>query len=699
MIESPPAAARRQLGGELPLYLGLAAVVLFFAVSGFVAYWNTRTLNRNTELVTRTHEVLTALDDVVALATEAESSQRGYVISGDVRYLGPHSAAAGSVGERFQRLERLTADNPAQQERVAALRLAVGQKLQEMDRIIAVRKGQGFEPAKEAVLADRGKAAMEAIRARAAEVEQAERALRVRRVEEMEGAYRVAVASGVLTGLVGTALALSVALLVRRSVVARRRQDWLQRGLLRLAAAVAGDKPTDRLGDSVLKCLAEYLGAHAGAFFVRDGDGFRRVATYGAPAGSVPERFDPSDGLLGQAVKDAHPFVLNDLPEGYLAVGSALGRARPRRLVVLPAVLEQDVKAVVELGFLDAPPGDPAEFLERASEPVAKAVRSAEYRARLTALLEQTQRQAEQLQAQGEELRVTNEELEEQGRALRESQTRLELQQSELEAANSQLEEQTGLAEAQRDEANRTKAALQLKARELEQASRYKTDFLANMSHELRTPLNSSLILARLLADNREGNLTPEQVRYAETIQSAGNDLLALINDILDLSKIEAGRMELELSTFHLPTAISNAMTLIRERAQRHGIALGLEVDRRLGEFNADERKVKQILVNLLSNAVKFTPDGGRVDVSAKLDTTKVEIAVKDTGIGIAPEDQQKVFAEFVQVGRDYTRKAEGTGLGLALTKRFVELHGGEIHLDSAPGKGSTFTVTLPVRQ
>jgi signal transduction histidine kinase len=194
------------------------------------------------------------------------------------------------------------------------------------------------------------------------------------------------------------------------------------------------------------------------------------------------------------------------------------------------------------------------------------------------------------------------------------------------------------------------------------------------------------------------GEVNEKQADYLKDIHESGRHLLSLINDILDLSKIEAGRMELELSTFHLPTAITNAMTLIRERAQRHSIALGLEVDQRLGEFSADERKVKQILLNLLSNAVKFTPDGGRVDVSAKLDTTKVEIAVKDTGIGIATEDQEKVFAEFVQVGRDYTRKAEGTGLGLALTKRFIELHGGEIHLASQPGKGSTFTVTLPIR-
>ncbi|HYR35200.1 MAG TPA: ATP-binding protein, partial [Burkholderiales bacterium] len=170
------------------------------------------------------------------------------------------------------------------------------------------------------------------------------------------------------------------------------------------------------------------------------------------------------------------------------------------------------------------------------------------------------------------------------------------------------------------------------------------------------------------------------------------------INDILDLSKIEAGRMELELSTFHLPTAISNAMTLVRERAQRHGIQLGSELDPALGELNADERKVKQILLNLLSNAVKFTPDGGRVHVSAARVDSRVEVSVRDTGIGIAPEDQAIVFEEFKQVGRDALRKAEGTGLGLTLTKKLVELHGGEIRLESAPGKGSTFSFTLPVR-
>jgi signal transduction histidine kinase len=218
------------------------------------------------------------------------------------------------------------------------------------------------------------------------------------------------------------------------------------------------------------------------------------------------------------------------------------------------------------------------------------------------------------------------------------------------------------------------------------------------MSHELRTPLNAIIGFSEVLSERMFGEINEKQAEYLKDIHESGRHLLSLINDILDLSKIEAGRMELEVSSFDLPGALSNAITLIRERAQRHSIALGLEVDGSLGEYQGDERKFKQIMLNLLSNAVKFTPDGGKVDVSAKRANGAIEVAVRDTGIGIAAEDQAVVFEEFRQVGRNRMRTAEGTGLGLALTRRFVELHGGAIRLDSTPGQGSTFSFTLPLR-
>ncbi|HXX84932.1 MAG TPA: ATP-binding protein, partial [Casimicrobiaceae bacterium] len=234
---------------------------------------------------------------------------------------------------------------------------------------------------------------------------------------------------------------------------------------------------------------------------------------------------------------------------------------------------------------------------------------------------------------------------------------------------------------------------------QLAAASQHKSEFLASMSHELRTPLNAIIGFSEVLIEKLFGELNDKQADYLKDIHSSGIHLLTLINDILDLSKVEAGRMELEPSTFEVSAAVTNAMTLIRERAQRHGIALGQQVDAKLGQIVADERKFKQILVNLLSNAVKFTPDGGRIDVLARREDSQAVIAVHDTGIGIAPEDQAAVFEEFRQVGRDYTKKQEGTGLGLALTKKFVELHGGKIWLESEPGKGSTFTFTIPLHR
>ncbi|HEY5636075.1 MAG TPA: ATP-binding protein [Burkholderiales bacterium] len=236
------------------------------------------------------------------------------------------------------------------------------------------------------------------------------------------------------------------------------------------------------------------------------------------------------------------------------------------------------------------------------------------------------------------------------------------------------------------------------KSHQLEVANQHKSEFLANMSHELRTPLNAIIGFSEALDERYFGELTDKQAEYVKDIHASGRHLLSLINDILDLSKIEAGRMDLDLAEFDLPAAIDNALTLVRERAQRHGLALSRELDPALGTVRADERKLKQILLNLLSNAVKFTPEGGSVSVHAKPINGMIEVAVTDTGVGIAPEDQAAVFEEFKQVGNDYTRKGEGTGLGLSLTKRFVELHGGELRLESTPGKGSTFTFTLPVR-
>jgi signal transduction histidine kinase len=235
------------------------------------------------------------------------------------------------------------------------------------------------------------------------------------------------------------------------------------------------------------------------------------------------------------------------------------------------------------------------------------------------------------------------------------------------------------------------------KSRQIEAANRHKSEFLANMSHELRTPLNAVIGFSEVLQEKLFGELNEKQDEYVDDILTSGRHLLSLINEILDLSKVEAGRMELEVATFDLPLAIDNARTFVRERATRHGITLDVDVDERLGDYVGDERKIKQILLNLLSNAVKFTPEGGRIGINARQANGAIEISVSDTGIGIAPADQPKIFEEFRQVGGDYAHKSEGTGLGLTLAKKFVELHGGKIWVESEAGKGSKFTFSLPL--
>jgi len=239
---------------------------------------------------------------------------------------------------------------------------------------------------------------------------------------------------------------------------------------------------------------------------------------------------------------------------------------------------------------------------------------------------------------------------------------------------------------------------IEVKSRQLEVASQHKSEFLANMSHELRTPLNAIIGFSEVLTDRMFGELNEKQEEYLKDIYASGTHLLSLINDILDLSKIEAGRMELELTEFDLPTAIENALMLVRERAGRRSIAVHTNIDQRLGQIHADERKIRQVVLNMLSNAIKFTPEGGRIEVGAALGDGFVEVSVSDTGIGIAPEDQDKVFEEFRQVGTA-AKKVEGTGLGLTLCRKFVELHGGRIWVKSQLAAGSTFTFTIPVQR
>jgi CheY-like chemotaxis protein len=367
--------------------------------------------------------------------------------------------------------------------------------------------------------------------------------------------------------------------------------------------------------------------------------------------------------------------------------------------LISPAAVDGTVHAVIELGFLRTVRPEDLELLERLSESLGVAVRASKDRTRLEELLEETQRQGEELQTQQEELRVTNEELEVQARSLKESQAQLEAQQAELEQTNAQLEEQAQLLEHQRDELARSQKELVTRAEDLERANQYKSEFLANMSHELRTPLNSSLILAKILADNRGGNLTAEQVKFAQTISSAGNDLLAIINDILDLSKIEAGKVELAPELVIVGRVVDGLVRTFQPVAQNKGLGFNATVAPQAPErIETDPQRLGQILKNLISNALKFTEAGG---VSLRVSpgpSGTLRFEVQDTGIGISEHQQEIIFDAFRQADGSTHRRYGGTGLGLTISRDLARLLGGEITVRSAPGEGSTFTLTLPLK-
>ena len=688
----------RQTRSDLGLSLSLSVIAIFFVISGLVSYDRIRTLDGDSQQVRNTHEVMLSLNELLSTVKDAETGQRGYLLTGDETYLEPYNAAVTHIDENVTKVRTLIIEEPEQQVRLQRLRELVAGKLSELNSTIVARRDKGFAASLAIVQGNTGKSYMDQIRSQVANMEAVEAQRREQRLNEAKTAYDIAVWSVIAAAAIGVILSLVITLILVRVAAARRHQEWLQAGQVGISGIMMGEQRLDQLGRNVLSYLADYAHAQSAAFYTRDGNLFKRAATYGVPADSeVPAQFALHEGLLGQAAASGGPIVLRDAPESHLTVGAALGAWRPRHVLIVPTKSDGVVDAVLELGFVHSLGDEVRELVSGLAESINTAVRSANFRSSLQSLLEETQRQSEELQSQSEELRVNNEELEEQSRALKESHGRLEQQQAELETTNTQLEEQAQILEGQRDELGKTKAEIERKAAELEQASRYKSDFLANMSHELRTPLNSSLILAKLLSDNPEGNLSEEQVKFARTILSSGNDLLVLINDILDLSKIEAGQMDIRPESVPLSRLLSDMARTFEPMAKQKGLMLSATLDPALkAAMETDRQRLEQVLKNLMSNAIKFTETGSVTLNVTRAPGDRIAFAVTDTGIGISKENQRAVFDAFRQADGTISRRYGGTGLGLSISRELSRLLGGEITLTSAPGKGSTFTLTVP---
>ncbi len=500
---------------------------------------------------------------------------------------------------------------------------------------------------------------------------------------------------------------------------ATETQIWLIAGQARLAEQMRGEQDLPTLAHSVIRQLCQYLNVPVGALY---GEEAEKLVLWGSYAyihrKHLSNTFRLGEGLVGQAALEKQPIFL-DVPDDYVVVRSGLGETPPRHIMALPFLYMNQVVGVIELATLSAFTPEQLQFLETVGESIAIAFHTAQTRGQVNVLLSQTQVQAEELQIQGEELRAANEELEAQTESLRLSESRLREQQAALEAANAELEEkaiaqqeQQALLDRQNQELRAAQTALEQKAEELARASRYKSEFLANMSHELRTPLNSLLILARLLANNEEGNLTSEQVESVNVIYNSGSDLLDLINEILDLSKVEAGKMELHLAPLSFKDLLETLRAQFSPLAANKELAFNLILeDGTPATIETDGQRVEQILKNLISNALKFTEKGsvecrihhpapGAPLPQSGLDPSRtVALSVTDTGIGLTPEQQVIIFEAFRQADGSTSRKYGGTGLGLTISRLLAAHLGGEITVASEYGKGSTFTLYLPLKE
>jgi CheY-like chemotaxis protein/CHASE3 domain sensor protein len=662
------------------LTIALVTPVMLLVVLGTILAFQIHRMSEDAKWVDHTDEVISTATATQKQIIDQETGLRGFLVTEDPIFLEPFEKANPLDG--MTRLRELVSDNPAEIARVDELRRRYQFWLTETAFVV---KGGAIGPSKSLPQMREGKREMDDIRAAISDILNAEATLRHVRVEAAltstsftKGAFisLFALAAVVLAFFSRrqlTEIATTFRAALQGEEAARKvleEQEWVRAGQMQLAEALLGDLSLEQMGERAMKTLASYVHADVGALFTNDPKGWRRRAGYALDTREAgPETFSRGEGLVG-AAGDATTLVhVRDVPADFLKVRSGTGERLP-----------------VEIVLVDARTLD---LLGRIGESVAIAVRSTEYKERLRELLEESQRLTEELQTQQEELRVSNEELEEQTNAVRAAQKETEARQRELEEANARLEEGTNALQ-------RTQRDVTEKAAEVERASRYKSEFLANMSHELRTPLNSSLILAKLLADNKHGNLTEEQVRFAQTISLAGNDLLVLINDILDLSKIEAGKIELDVTELSLRRMADGLIRTFEPIARDKGLKLAVHLDERApATITSDGQRVEQILKNLLSNALKFTAKG-EVSLAISATATQVKLVVRDTGIGIAKDQQGLIFEAFRQADGASNRKYGGTGLGLSISRDLAKLLGGGIEIESDVGRGSTFTLTLP---
>jgi signal transduction histidine kinase/DNA-binding response OmpR family regulator/CHASE3 domain sensor protein len=742
------------------LLLGYGVSLVILVGSSIASYFSINSLLFSAAEVNHTTTVARKLEKVLSILKDAETGQRGFLITGNEIFLEPYRGAEAAASATVAEIKALTKDNSQQQEDCEKLGAVATTRIEYLSFLVNRKRRQ--EAINDSLMLV-GKSLMDSARSLIRTMSEREEALLKTRTEKLNrfaASTPILIVIASLLAIIVTVISLlrllkdhkkrmelQQSLLQKDEEISQRlaiienisnqvssgnykvkvdderrdmlgsiagslnimadsldksftslsQREWLQTGVASLNELVIGEQDITSLGHAVLEFVAEYSGSRVGAFYVITNDGSLELkSSFALSASHKKNIIQRGEGLAGQAAISGKIMEVKDIAESAYTLSYVSGEIKPTTVIAIPLLFNRRVKGVIELAAMDEYTPIMRSFFEAVSFNTAIAINTAQGRQKVQELLEETQAQTEELQAQHSELENINAELEAQAEKLQASEEELKVQQEELQQANSELEERSRLLEEKNEMILERNLEIQGKAEELAQSTKYKSEFLANMSHELRTPLNSILLLSRLLGENHSSNLSSDQLEYANVIQSSGNGLLKLIDEILDLSKIEAGKMELEYADVSITALVSDLQSIFTPIAVDKGIEFSVDVSKGItGPIETDRLRLEQVLRNLISNALKFTKKG-----SVKLNIEKqdglVAFSVTDTGIGIPKEKQRTIFEAFQQADGSTRRQFGGTGLGLSISRELVRLLGGEIQLQSEEGKGSVFTVLIP---
>ena len=728
--------------------------LLVLMISSVASFISIKSLLNSNFWLNHTQEVIYNLNEGSSLLTEAQTSMRGYLISGDEQFIERFRDSQSRSDGFFDKLDELTADNPSQQKQLHELRTMRSGFFKYLNNQI-VKKRLG----KDTMVFDlnEGREMMNNLRAEIKKVESTEQNLLAERnansdrygtyslvlivvaflvafiisivflfrilkdfkersllqseleKKDRETAQRIEAISTIAVniasgnydirvddtksdalGSVGESLN-NMGVSLKTSFDLLSQKEWMQSGVANLNNVMLGDKSMEELSKDVIEYLCEYTNSSAGVLYVLENDELYISGGYSYIADKKRERIQKGEGLIGQSIISGKLLELKAATPEDIQINYALGQIKPTHIVAVP-LFDTKIEGAVELASTYGFSSLHLDFLNMVSNNIGIAIKSTQNRKRVMELLEETKAQSEELQVQHSELEAINAELEAQTEKLQASEEELRVQQEELEQTNEELSERSVLLEEKNNEVQKKSEALEL-------TTRYKSEFLANMSHELRTPLNSILLLSRLLSENNNKGMVPEEIEFAKVIQSSGNSLLGLIDEILDLSKIEAGKMDLEFIDVSTKEITDGLFALFNQVAKEKNIGFEIISKDAPIVLKTDKMRLEQILKNLLSNAIKFT-EKGAVSLEIKINTDDDKIIcfiVKDTGIGIPLKKQPLIFEAFQQADGSTKRKYGGTGLGLSISRELAKLLNGEIILHSKENEGSTFTLCLPV--